>query len=448
MCCDASDICAHFEAGYDEYGLEVLLSSIPKIENKGIFAGKAVGGMYHLVGAWAWEYIVGNRSVAEVVNDGLIARLALAQPTDTTRAPLHAAVWTAMSKADTANTTELWALGALELCGKSLARMRPLDSHWSALLRNCIHGFGHGVLMSTILYRNRQLPRSACIPFQEHAFDLRQGELATALAICEAPAAPSTQLAHICGVGAYMSYFQLADPTLNKGGVGELNAWAGPCMTTKFAAACFTRLYADVLLDGKTRGNLFMDARYGKHASLIVQLRRCLTLAPGGGLRKLQMDLIRQNCIFGAAAELLPLSLQARSEPNPPVLALERLCSAFLPLAPKRILEASETRHWLHRHWLACVGGASYGAFPPDGQVHRTILKLLDGKSAASPARDEKEEALWEGIFVPPKQVAGYCREAFPSLRNRTVTKLEAVEVCQSGGLSVLRTLLPQFSAL
>ena len=51
-----------------------------------------------------------------------------------------------------------------------------------------------------------------------------------------------------------MSYFQLADPALNKGGVGELNAWAGPCMTTKFAAACFTRLYADVLLDGKTRG--------------------------------------------------------------------------------------------------------------------------------------------------------------------------------------------------
>ena len=207
--------------------------------------GQAWESQKHLLGAWimatALERNGAPRSAIEIVGSFKLEA-----------APLHAAVWTALSQYPSSDARAFWERAGRELCffaGYSLD-----------LLVHCLHGFGHGALFAaaaalhpieppTSYSGKAVLPATgigngttedyalrliACSANAAHDIVIDDNVHARALDLCHG--APSQQLGYICAAGLYMTFFD-GEPAM------EANTWMSPCDTTKYAGPCFRFLF-------------------------------------------------------------------------------------------------------------------------------------------------------------------------------------------------------------
>ena len=404
----------------------------------------------HLIGAWAWDLSVRRSWTLHQMIEPMIGSDELCC------APLHALVWSAVIAANTIDGPQLWRLALDTLC-VHFVNGRLADK---ILLRHCLHGFGHGVMLTSIHHltwdvaadgetcataggcpgrslERARLPRGACMPLAERSLPLGRRELAAATAICDAAPSNSAVLQHVCGIGMWMTFIEVSS-----GGIETKPSWAWPCDTAgRYAPACFTRLAADHLVSEDERPGLNAMRPDGQR-TLGQLLSRCRTLGEPHA---------RESCIFGivedvaketfVAAEAVPGGEEDSSDSHAggtstsgdglgiaPLVPLVAVCAAVMPsgaLMDTLTPPASTTRGEREREWLACVGGTMFGI-----HFHDVLEELhLLGHTHDTP-EDEAD------------QISVQCAALRLAWKLDEPLAAEAAASCLDRGLPTLRTLV------
>ena len=303
--CNLSSVCRAFDSEVAVLGFEGLLdAALQEVksahhEGRSEAADNALGGIEHLIGAWACERQHPRELMAAA------ARAVLAFEGEGSSL-MHAAVWHAVVLTSPPNQhsligSVLWAqlsAGALrylfeEDTAATVVRGRPL------MLLHAAHGLGHGALLAAVLatHGGTTAAYSACHPFRVHSLHLdadKEPQIASDLCAD----APSLSMAYVCASGAFMAFFELrratnelqAEALLGTGEIGD--GWAAPCVAQRFAAVCFARLVSHSVQPAFEAGHVQSAAQ------LEATARKC------GGIN--HSERARRSCFFGASAVLFP----------------------------------------------------------------------------------------------------------------------------------------------
>jgi len=150
----------------------------------------------HVVGAWAISLALPHGAEMDVMTVlGLpVSRMLFSGGFG---APLHGAIWQAMLESDATSASDLWAI-AFGLCS--------FDNVSSDLVPMCLHGTGHGMMMSVLRGKLRTRNYTSCTSIPYGARWMSRSELMEAVQLCLAQG--RANLADFCAGGLFDGYYQ------------------------------------------------------------------------------------------------------------------------------------------------------------------------------------------------------------------------------------------------
>lgn len=202
---NASEICATFEHLKDTLSLTGLHRWCSTQEPAYVWL--------HYFGAWASSRSNNREQLLKLVE---VTKQSISLA-------LHSVVWHTIATSSK-NQNHLFSILFEDICIVSVGILADV-------IRTCLHGFGHGLLIRRLIVSLHLTSYSACTPIRDASVRVSNYELQSSVLLCEQI---NVHVAHACASGAFHAFFIFDDRMQHK----QLRPDFWPCQSTRYPSAC------------------------------------------------------------------------------------------------------------------------------------------------------------------------------------------------------------------